>query len=104
MLYDDRLVRLPLPPEPGVGLLVQLQTPSQAKPDQDGTALLQVQAVSGRGRMDEGHRNLSRIPVGEILRLLQLPGFHPLLDTVFIMLEPIGHQDRFPVGAFHQVF
>ena len=61
MMNHDRFF-LPLPPEPCIGLLVQFQTPGQAKPYDRGSARLQVQAVTGRSRVDQRQRNLAGIP------------------------------------------
>ena len=96
---NDDALGLALAVEPRFALGVKLQAPGQAVPDQVVTALLQVQPVSGKCRMDEGHRDLSRVPVGEVLRLSQFLGFHPLPDMVLIVLEPVRHQDRLPSGT-----
>lgn len=50
MVDGDHLC-LSLPPQSGIGLLVQLQAPCQSKPDQDVSTLLDVQTVAGRGRI-----------------------------------------------------
>ena len=62
-MMDRDGILLPLPPEPSIRLLIQFQTPRQSKPDQDVPALLDIQAVSGRGRMNQGDINLSLVPV-----------------------------------------
>ena len=62
---DDHRIRLALPPEAGVGLLVQFQRPGQPKPDQCGASGLEVEAMSGRGRVDEGHRQFPTVPPGD---------------------------------------
>ena len=100
---------LSLPPKPGIGLLIQLQRPGQPKPDQDVSALLDVQAMSGRCRMDQGDRDVSSIPILDVGTPLDIPDFDLQLrqmvdDTLPVMLEPLGHQHRLSVGRFDQVF
>ena len=64
--------------------------------------------MSGRGRVDEGHRQFPTVPPGDTLRCVQQgegnvelskPGGDPLP----VVLEPVGHQHRLSVGGFNQV-
>ena len=100
---------LSLPPKPGIGLLIQLQRPGQPKPDQDVSALLDVQAMSGRCRMDQGDRDVSSIPILDVGTALDIPDFDLQLrqmvdDTLPVMLKPVSYQHRLSVGGFDQVF
>ena len=50
---DDDRVLLPLPVQPCVALLIQLQVPGQTVPDEVVAACLQVQAVGAAGRLGQ---------------------------------------------------
>ena len=88
VMDDHSCVFLPLPPEPGVGLLVKLQRPGQPEPDQGGTAGLQVQPMAGGRRVDDRHRDLALVPIGDIPAGLDLPDGEPLPDALQVVLEP----------------
>ena len=66
---------LPLPPEPRVCLLIKLKAPGQSKPNQDVSALLNVQAVAGGSGMNQGNGNTPFVPVLDVLGLFYIPGF-----------------------------
>ena len=85
---DHSCVFLPLPPEPGGGLLLKLQRPGQPEPDQGGTAGLQVQPMAGGRRVDDRHRDLALVPIGDIPAGLDLPDGEPLPDALQVVLEP----------------
>ena len=72
-MVDGDHIRLPLPPESGIGLLIQFQAPCQSKPDQDVSTLLDVQTVSGRCRMDQGHRDIPSVPILDVGAALDVP-------------------------------
>lgn len=63
MLNDDRFGLLPLPPQSGIGLLVEFQTPGQAKLHQHISACLQFQAMTSSGRMQQTNLQPSGVPV-----------------------------------------
>ncbi len=65
---DNDGVFLPLPPQPRISLLIQLQTPSQAKPYQAGPATLQIQPVPRGGGMDESDRDTAGVPSPDAVR------------------------------------
>ena len=46
-MVDGDHIGLALPPKSGIRLLVQFQAPRQSKPDQDVSALLDIQSMSG---------------------------------------------------------
>ena len=54
--------------------------------------------------MDDRHRDLSGVPVGDVTGRLQFPDIKPLADPFQVMPEPVANHDRFPVSAFQQVF
>ena len=47
MLYHHCSGALALPPQSGIGLLVEFQRPRQTEPDESGTTGLQVEPVTG---------------------------------------------------------
>lgn len=51
-VVDGDHLCLALPPEASIGLLVEFKAPCQAEPDQNVSTLLDVQTMSGRGRVD----------------------------------------------------
>ena len=100
---------LTLPPETGIGLLIQFKAPCQTKPDHDVSALLDVQTVSGRCRVDQSDRDLAGVPVLDVTTGLavlhgDLELFQMVDDALPVMLEPVCHQYRLTVGGFDQVF
>lgn len=60
VLYHHGAGALALPPQSCVRLLVELQRPRQAEPDKGGATGLQVDAVTGRGRMHDRLDDLFR--------------------------------------------
>ena len=95
-MVDSDHIRLPLPPESGISLLVQFQTPCQPEPDEDVSTLLDVQAMSGRCRMDQSNWNVPGIPVFDVGTALDIPYRNHLLcqmlhNALAVMLEPVGH-------------
>ena len=65
-MNDNRLL-LTLPVEPLVGLLVLLQAPGQAKPDDDVASVLEIQAVCDAGRVNQENWDLPGVPVLDVL-------------------------------------
>ena len=58
-------------------------------------------AVTGGGRMDDRQGDPSIIPVSDVLAGADFScRREPLLNTLQVMLEPVGHQQRFAVRAF----
>ena len=54
--------------------------------------------------MDDRQWDLSRIPFGNVLAGADFScRREPLLNTLQVMLEPVGHQQRFAVRAFDQI-
>ena len=90
---------LALPPESCVGLFLELQRPAEGTPDQDMSAALDVQAVTGRCRMDQRNWNPAIVPVLNILRFPDIPWAVPargqmLHNTLPVVLEPICDEYR----------
>ena len=54
--------------------------------------------------MDDGHRDFAAVPVGDVLAGLQFPDIKALFDTLQVVTEPVGHQNRLAVGGFDDVF
>ena len=94
---------LPLPPEAGVRLLVELQRPREAEPHEGGASGLKVEAVACGGRMYDCHRNPSRIPVVDVAARLDLPDVEALLHAGEVVAEPVGHQQGLPVRGLDDV-
>ena len=99
---------LPLPPQAGVGLLVEFQRPGQPKPYESGAACLQVQTVTGRSWVDERHGQLAAVPSADAVGIIKqaerdVPFVEPLGDALQVVLEPVSHQNRFAVGGFDEV-
>ena len=69
MVYGYGLL-LSLPPESRVCLLIKLKAPRQPKPNQNVSAFLDVQAVAGRGGVNQGNGNTPGVPISDILALL----------------------------------
>ena len=71
ILHDDVLdhdgTLLALPIKPPITLLVELQGPNRGKPDEMAATGLEIEAMSGTGRVNQGYRDLSRIPSPDIL-------------------------------------
>ena len=55
-------------------------------------------------RVDYSDRDLSGIPVGDVLAAFQFPNLEAFFDPGQIVLEPVSHQHRLAVRAFDQVF
>lgn len=53
--------------------------------------------------MNHRHRNLSGIPVCDILGSGNLPNREAFLDSLQIVLEPVGYQNWLAVGGFNQI-
>ena len=85
MMNDDRIL-LTLAMKSRICLLIQLQTPCKTKPDKCGPTGLKIKAVTRRSRMDDCRRNLSRIPIFNILRGLNLSNLKSGLYSLCIML------------------
>lgn len=101
---DDGAGALTLTPEAGVRLLIQLQRPGEAEPDQRRTTLLEVQAVSGSSRMDQRDRDFPRVPVADVLRGADLAGLREAgADPVEIVPEPVRDQDGPAVRGFEEI-
>ena len=111
-MMDDHRLLLPLPPEAGVGLLIQLQRPVQPKPHNGAAAVLQVQAVPGGGWLGDGDGDFSRVPVLQISGGFQFPHTVGILRAVFseallnarkIVLIGVHHQHRLSVRRFNEI-
>lgn len=72
VLHDHGFFGLALSPEPCYGLGIELQGPCEAKPDDGVAAGLKIEAVSGRGRVDQGYRDLAIIPSADTVGFIQL--------------------------------
>ena len=106
MLNDNRFGLLPLPPQSGVGLLVEFQTPCQPKPHQHISACLQIQAMPGSGWVQQTNLQPSGIPVPDTVGGLDflignIQFSQSLLNPLQIMLEPVCHQNGLAVGGFY---
>ena len=53
--------------------------------------------------MDDGHRDFAAVPVGDVFAGLQLPDIKALFDTLQVVTEPVGHQNRLTVGGFDDI-
>lgn len=100
---------LSLPPKTSIGLLIQFQRPGQPEPDQDVSALLDVQAMSGRCRVDQCNRDVPGVPILDVSAALDVPDFDFQLrqmadDTLPVMLKPVSYQHRLSIGRLDQVF
>ena len=96
--HNDSLGLLALTPEAGDTLLVEFQRPGEAEPDHGVAALLEVQAVAGRRRMDQADLQLPRIPATDRSRIPDLgireaELVQPLPDAFQIMFVPVADQD-----------
>ena len=65
--------------------------------------------MSGRGRMNQGNRDVSRVPVLDVGAALDVPHRNlqvcqMLDDALPVMLEPVSYQHRLSIGGFDQVF
>ena len=65
--------------------------------------------MSGRCRMDQCDWDVPNVPIFDIGTALDVPDFDFQLrqmvdDTLPVMLEPVGHQNRLSVRRFYQVF
>ena len=88
VVYDHGLCLLALPPEAGIGLLIQFQTPCESEPDQRGTACLQVQTVTSGSWVDHRNGNLPGVPVGDILAAFQFAyAFIRLITKTFGFIQ-----------------
>lgn len=103
VLYHHGAGALALPPQSCVRLLVELQRPRQAEPDKGGATGLQVDAVTGRGRMDDRYRDFAAVPVGDVLAGFQLTDIEALFDALQVVTEPVGHQYGLAIGGFDDV-
>ena len=59
--------------------------------------------MTGRGWVDDGYRYLSGIPVGDVLTGFYFSHIKAFLDTGEVVLEPVGHKDRFAVCGFDDI-
>ena len=59
--------------------------------------------MTGRGWVDNCDRYLSGIPVSDVLTGFYFSNIKALFDTVEVMLEPVGHKDRFAVCGFDNI-
>ena len=59
--------------------------------------------MAGGRRVDDRHRDLALVPIGDVPAGLDLPDDEPLLDALKVVLEPVGHQDGLAVGGFDEV-
>ena len=67
--------------------------------------MLKVDTHSHRHRMDHSDRDLSFVPVRDVLVAFNLPCLRePLPDPVPVVLEPVGHQYVLAVGFLDQIF
>jgi len=60
--------------------------------------------MASRCWVDDGHRNLATIPIGDVLGSGDFPNCEPLLDAFQIVLEPVGHKNGFAVCGLDQIF
>ena len=100
MVHHDGLL-LPLAVEAGVGLLVELQRPSEAEPDDDVPTALEVQAVARRGGMRQEEGDGAGVPAVDVVAVLQLHrviSSEPLPDACRLVAEGIEDEDRLSVG------
>ena len=106
MVYDN-IIRLSLPVQPGICLLIQFQGPIKAKPYYDVSTRLEIESVSGTCRMRQEYIYLPLIPLADYARALKFR--YPkslrkaLDDTGLVMLEVIEYQYRLPLAAFHNL-
>ena len=61
-MLDGDGALLALTVEAAVGLGVEFERPSEAEPDKVAATLLEVQAVTGRGGMDQANLELAGVP------------------------------------------
>ena len=107
-MVDYDRVRLPLPVQALIGLLVQLQTVVQAKPDDVMAALLQVEAVAtGRG-LHQQQVNVASVPV--VFFRFALVHSHPQVcsfqrpqQPVTVVLEVVADNRVLPGKLLHSL-
>ena len=108
VLHDDGPGLLPLAVEPGDCLLIKLQRPGKAEPDQVVSSLLQVKSMAGRSRMDQADLEVPVIPAADVfirgeLCVFYPQGVQPFLDPCQVMLIPVSCLDRFSSCRFNNV-
>ena len=64
---------------------------------------MKVEAMTGRGGMDQANRDLSCAPCCNVLGGIDVPAIKPLMEPVVLMMKPVGNEQRFPVGGFDQI-
>lgn len=99
---------LSLTPKASISLLIKLQRPHKREPNQDMSASLEIQPMSGACGRDKSHLYIPCVPVCNILVSLYIPRLVAFLrqivrDTLMVMLEPIRHQDALPIGLLDKV-
>ena len=60
--------------------------------------------MARRSRMDDCDRDFAAVPVGDILAGFDFPNIEALLDSLKVMLEPVGYQQRFAVRGLDDIF
>ena len=102
-VVDAADVLLPRTVQPLVCLLVQFQAPRQAVPNDDVSAILQIQPMPYARRMCQRDENLTAIPCIDIGRLVQRPAGDALLDADDIMAIGVEHKHRITTGFLDQL-
>ena len=65
--------------------------------------------MASRCRVDERHGELTSVPSLNAPGIIQkgeryVEFMESVLDSLQIVLEPVGYQDRFPIGCLDQIF
>lgn len=93
-VVDAADVLLPRTVQPLVRLLVQFQAPRQTVPNDEVSAILQIQSMPYARRMCQRDGNLTAIPRIDIGRLVQSSAVDALSDADGIVAIGVEHENR----------